>query len=125
MQAIRHRTMLPSLQRNEIGTSELDRLRSSILGLWSPCERFTAALAPSLVHRSGPGRLAKPSRGGLPPPILSQLSWRTPKWVIHVGFVLPATNPLIGGNRGHGGVVSKPSGLVSGRSQDFQPARPR
>ena len=24
MQAIRHRTMLPSLQRNEIGTSELD-----------------------------------------------------------------------------------------------------
>ena len=25
MQAIRHGTMLPSLQRNEIGTSELDR----------------------------------------------------------------------------------------------------
>jgi hypothetical protein len=28
--------MLPSLQRNEIGTSELDPFRSSILGPWSP-----------------------------------------------------------------------------------------
>src|SRR3982074_3815664 len=36
MQAIRHGTMLPSLQRNEIGTSELDPFRSSILGPWSP-----------------------------------------------------------------------------------------
>jgi hypothetical protein len=36
MQAIRHETMLPSLQRNEIGTSELDPFRSSILGPWSP-----------------------------------------------------------------------------------------
>jgi hypothetical protein len=33
---IRHGTMLPSLQRNEIGTSELDPFRSSILGPWSP-----------------------------------------------------------------------------------------
>src|SRR6266566_3428378 len=29
---VRHGTMLPSLQRNEIGTSELDPFRSSILG---------------------------------------------------------------------------------------------
>jgi len=36
MQAIRHGTMLPSLQRNEIGTSELDPFRTSILGPWSP-----------------------------------------------------------------------------------------
>src|SRR5215471_14976224 len=34
--AIRHGTMLPSLQQNEIGTSELDQFRSSILGPWSP-----------------------------------------------------------------------------------------
>ena len=33
---IRHGTMLPSLQQNEIGTSELDPFRSSILGPWSP-----------------------------------------------------------------------------------------
>jgi hypothetical protein len=32
MQAIRHGTMLPSLQRKEIGTSELDPFRSSLLG---------------------------------------------------------------------------------------------
>ena len=36
MQAIRHGTMLPSLSQNEIGTSELDPFRSSILGPWSP-----------------------------------------------------------------------------------------
>src|SRR5712672_608095 len=33
---IRHETMLLSLQQNEIGTSELDPFRSSILGPWSP-----------------------------------------------------------------------------------------
>ena len=33
---VRHGTMLPSLQRNEIGTSEVDPFRSSILGPWSP-----------------------------------------------------------------------------------------
>jgi hypothetical protein len=36
MRAICHGTMLPSLQLHEIGTSELDPFRSSILGLWSP-----------------------------------------------------------------------------------------
>ena len=36
MQAICHETMLPSLQQNEIGTSELDPFRSSMLGPWSP-----------------------------------------------------------------------------------------
>src|SRR5580700_5024576 len=33
---LRHGMMLPSLQRKEIGTSELDPFRSSILGPWSP-----------------------------------------------------------------------------------------
>src|SRR5258707_10735065 len=33
---VRHGTMLPSLQQYEIGTSELDPFRSSILGPWSP-----------------------------------------------------------------------------------------
>jgi hypothetical protein len=37
---VRHGTMLPSLQRKEIGTSELDPFRR-----WSPCERFASALA--------------------------------------------------------------------------------
>ena len=36
MRAICHEMMLPSLQQNEIGTSELDPFRSSILGPWSP-----------------------------------------------------------------------------------------
>jgi hypothetical protein len=36
MQAIPPWEMLPSLQRNEIGTSEVDPFRSSILGPWSP-----------------------------------------------------------------------------------------
>jgi hypothetical protein len=36
MRAICHGTMVPSLQRYEIGTSELDPFRSSILGSWSP-----------------------------------------------------------------------------------------
>ena len=36
MRAICHETMLPSLPQNEIGTSELDPFRSSILGPWSP-----------------------------------------------------------------------------------------
>jgi len=37
--------MLPSLQRNEIGTSELDRFAAQYLARGLPCERFTSALA--------------------------------------------------------------------------------
>jgi hypothetical protein len=33
---VRHGMMLPSPQQNEIGTSELDPFRSSILGPWYP-----------------------------------------------------------------------------------------
>jgi hypothetical protein len=36
MQANTPWKMLPSLQQYEIGTSELDPFRSSILGPWSP-----------------------------------------------------------------------------------------
>jgi len=90
MQAIRHGTMLPSLQRNEIGTSELDPF--SQLNTWPvvspvnasrlPCERFTAALAgrTSCITRGRGGWLDLP-HGGLSRPILCQLSWHTPKWV--------------------------------------------
>ena len=47
-----------------------------------PCERFTAVLAnrPSCITRGRGGWLDLP-RGGLAPPILCQLSWRTPEWV--------------------------------------------
>ena len=36
MRAICHETMLPSPPQNEIGTSDVDPFRSSILGPWSP-----------------------------------------------------------------------------------------
>jgi len=36
MQATTPWEMLPSLQQNEIGTSEVDPFRSSILGPWPP-----------------------------------------------------------------------------------------
>src|SRR5882724_1006005 len=74
MQAIRHGTMLPSLQRNEIGTSELDPFAAQYLARGLPCERFTAALASrtSCITRGRGGWLNLP-RGGLPPPILCQL----------------------------------------------------
>jgi hypothetical protein len=49
---LRHGRMLPSLQRNEIGTSELDPFRSSYLAHGLPCERFTSALA---GHRASLG----------------------------------------------------------------------
>src|SRR5712692_6813325 len=47
-----------------------------------PCERFTAALASrtSCITRGRGGWLDLP-RGGLAPPILCQLSWRTRHWV--------------------------------------------
>jgi len=57
--------MLPSLQQNEIGTSELDPFRSSILGPRSPL--WTLHGCPheqNLVHHSGSGWLARPSPWG-------------------------------------------------------------
>jgi hypothetical protein len=48
MRAIRHGTMLPSLQQNKIGTSELDPFRNSILGPWFPPLSVRRRLSPSL-----------------------------------------------------------------------------
>ena len=60
MQAICHETMLPSLQRNEIGTSELDPFRSSILGPWSPPVNASRRPLRDAAHHSGSGRMASP-----------------------------------------------------------------
>jgi len=46
--------MLPSLQQNEIGTSELDPFRSSILGPWSPL--WTLHVGPHGTPRITRGR---------------------------------------------------------------------
>src|ERR1700694_5645236 len=58
------------------------RTAAQYLARGLPCERFTAALASrtSCITRGRGGWLNLP-RGGLPPPILCQLSWRTPRWV--------------------------------------------
>src|SRR5438132_5601708 len=62
---VRHGTMLPSLQRKEIGTSELDPFRSSILGPRSPLRTLHGCpREQNLVHHSGSGRLARPSPWG-------------------------------------------------------------
>src|SRR5262245_39376188 len=63
--------MLPSLQPNEIGTSQFDPFRRSIPSPWSPCERFKLSLAASpCITRDRGGRLGL-TRGRLTPPILS------------------------------------------------------
>src|SRR5437588_472764 len=70
--------------------SELDRhlgirpvSQAQYLARGLPCERFTAALASrtSCITRGRGGWLDLP-RGGPPPPILCQLSSRTPLWVL-------------------------------------------
>src|SRR6202048_73081 len=55
------------------------RTAAQYLARGLPCERFTAALASraSCITRGRGGWLNLP-RGGLPPPILCQLSWRPP-----------------------------------------------
>ena len=74
--------MLPSLQLNEIGTSEFDPFRSSIPSPWSPLSTLQVEPRGYPLHDSGPGRLARPY------PVKDfhllssrQLTWRTPKWV--------------------------------------------
>src|SRR5258708_2581094 len=55
------------------------RFAAHYLARGLPCERFTAALAsraPCITR--GRGGWRNLPRGGLPPPILCQLSWRTP-----------------------------------------------
>jgi hypothetical protein len=61
MQAIRHGTMLPSLQRHEIGTSEIKPV--SQLNTWPVISPVNASRRPSrdAAHHSGSERLARPS----------------------------------------------------------------
>src|SRR5258708_23184373 len=70
--------MLASRERTRSGPRNSTRFaaQSSARGL--PCERFTAVLADrtSCITRGRGGWLDLP-RGGLAPPILFQLSWRT------------------------------------------------
>jgi hypothetical protein len=60
----------------------IDRFAAQYLARGLPCERFTAALASrtSCITRGWDGWLDL-SHGGLSPPILCQLAWRTPQWV--------------------------------------------
>src|SRR6267154_224613 len=61
-----------------------------------PCERFTAVLTDrtSCINRGRGGWIDLP-RGGLAPPILYQLSWRTRLRVICVVFPASAPRPVI------------------------------
>src|SRR5467141_4958552 len=75
----RCRLLVSELDRH-LGIRPVSQLNTRPRGL--PCERFTAALASrtSCITRGRGGWLDLP-RGGLSPPILCQLSWRTPLWV--------------------------------------------
>src|SRR5215510_6535122 len=79
---LRHGQMLSSLQANEIGTSEVDPFRSSILGPWSPFVNASRRPSRDAAHHLGSGWLARPS------PFCSFTSyslpanWRTPCWVM-------------------------------------------
>src|SRR5262249_36266797 len=78
---LRHGQMLPSLQQNEIGTSELDPFRSSILGPWSPLRTLHVGPRGTPRITRGRGGWLVLTPWGLSPPILCQLSWRTPQRV--------------------------------------------
>src|SRR5229473_735576 len=74
--------MLPSRQRTRSAPRNSTRFAAQYSARGLPCERFTAALADrtSCITRGRGGWLDLP-RGGLAPPILCQLSWRTRLWV--------------------------------------------
>jgi hypothetical protein len=70
MQANTPWEVLPSLHRNAIGTSELDRFAAQYSARGLPRERFTSALAGRRASLGvGDGWLDL-SHGGLSPPIL-------------------------------------------------------
>jgi hypothetical protein len=76
IQAIRHGTILPSLQRNEIGTSESDQLNT-----WPVVSPENASRLPFRVELRaslGSGRLARPSPWGTFTSYSLPASWRTP-----------------------------------------------
>src|SRR6267378_3314073 len=74
--------MLPSRQRTRSAPRNSTRFAAQYSARGLPCERFTAVLADrtSCITRGRGGWLDLP-RGGLAPPILCQLSWRTLLWV--------------------------------------------
>jgi hypothetical protein len=76
--------MLPSRQRTRSAPRNSTRFAAQYSARGLPCERFTAALADrtSCITRGRGGWLDLP-RGGLAPPILCQLSWRTRLWVMY------------------------------------------
>ena len=84
MQASTSWEMLPSRQRTRSAPRNWTRFAARYSARGLPCERFTAALASrsSCITRGRGGWLDLP-RGGLSPPILCQLSWRTLGWVIN------------------------------------------
>src|SRR5229473_2475846 len=99
MQANTPWEMLPSRQRTRSAPRNKTRFAAQYSARGLPCERFTAVLADrtSCITRGRGGWLDLP-RGGLAPPILCQLSWRTRLRVIsgtadHVDG-LPRTRPV-------------------------------
>src|SRR5229473_8489344 len=78
MQANTPWEMLPSRQRTRSAPRNKTRFAAQYSARGLPCERFTAVLADrtSCITRGRGGWLDLP-RGGLAPPILCQLSWRT------------------------------------------------
>jgi hypothetical protein len=75
--------MLPSRQRTRSAPRNSTRFAAQYSTRGLPCERFTAVLTDrtSCITRGRGGWLDLP-RGGLTPPILCPLSWRTLLWVI-------------------------------------------
>src|SRR5712692_5340863 len=81
MQANTPWEMLPSRQRTRSAPRNSTRFAAQYSARGLPCERFTAVLTDrtSCITRGRGGWLDLP-RGGLSPPILCQLSWRTLLW---------------------------------------------
>src|ERR1700674_3548828 len=95
MQAICHETMLPSLTSTRSAPRNWTRFAAQYSARGRPCERFTAVLADrtSCITR-GRGGWLDLTREGLSPPVLCQLSWRTPVWVICADLPTHRSPPL-------------------------------
>src|SRR5262250_1974928 len=112
--------MLPSRQQNAIGTSELDPFRSSILGPWSPLGTLhVGPRGTPRITRGWDGWLDL-SHGGLSPPILCQLPWRTLSWVIRYRS-LRVENRSMSAMRRRRRRAVKMSPVAMGHKQSFSP----
>ena len=96
MQANTPWEMLPSRQRTRSAPRNSTRFAAQYSARGLPCERFTAVLTDrtSCITRGRGGWLDLP-RGGLAPPILCQLAWRTPLRVIFGPPRSPVRCPLL------------------------------